>query len=48
MFKNRENTIVSAAILYSAVSISDIRNKARMCGKTLKYVTSQLFSALRW
>ena len=32
----------------SIVSISDVMNKTGMCGKTVKYVTSQSFSAPRW
>ena len=36
---------MSAAILCPAVCTSDVINKAGMCGKCIKYVTSQRFSA---
>ena len=36
-----ENLTVRAAIVWSAVCISDVMNKAGMCGKSIKYVTSQ-------
>ena len=40
MFESRENTIVSAAILCAAVWISDVINKARVCGENIQHVTS--------
>ena len=48
MFESRENTTVSAAFLCKAVCISDVINKADMCGKSIAYVTSQPFSAHDW
>ena len=47
----RENMTVTACDFWhfvSIVSISDVVNKTGMCGKTVKYVTSQSFSAPRW
>ena len=41
--ENRENTTVSAAILCSAVCVSDVVNKGGTCGKSMKYVTNQSF-----
>ena len=37
-----------SAILYPAVCVSDVLTKASRCGKGVKYVRSQPFSALRW
>ena len=36
---------MSAAILFPAVCVSDVMDKARMCSKSIKYVTIQLFPA---
>ena len=46
MFEYRENKTLSAANLCPAVCISDVTNKAMVCVKIVKYVTSHLFSAL--
>ena len=47
----RENMTVTACDFWhfvSIVSISDVMSKTGICGKTVKYVTSQSFSAPRW
>ena len=41
MFKSHENTAVDAVILCLAVCISDIRNKAGVCGTSVLYIMSQ-------
>lgn len=41
--ENRENTTVSAAILYPAACISDVIKTARMRGKSTNQVTLRLF-----
>ena len=46
-FQSRENTTVSNDIFGPAFCITDVMNKAGICGKSIKYVTSQSFSALR-
>ena len=47
-FLLRENANLSAAILYLTVCITDVTNKAGLCGKSIKYVTSHAFCALHW
>ena len=46
-FKSCQNITIGAAILCPAVCICDM-NKAEMCGKMIKYIMNQPFSALRW
>ena len=47
--QSRENTpMSSAAMLCSAFCICDVMNKSGMCGNSIKYVTSQSFSAFCW
>ena len=46
MFQYRENKTLRAANLCPVVCISDVLNKAVVCVKIFKYVTSHLFSAL--
>ena len=41
-----ESMSMSAAILCQTVWISDIINKAGMCGESIKYIAIQLFSVL--
>ena len=47
-FLVRENVTLSAAILCLAVCITDVTNKAGLCGKSIKYVTRHAFCALHW
>ena len=42
-FESCKNTTTSAAILFPAVWISDVMDKARMCSESIKYVPIQLF-----
>ena len=42
-FENHETTTFSALILCVAVCVCDAMNKIIMCGKSVSYVTSQLF-----
>ena len=39
-FENHKNTTVSAAILGTSVCVSDVINKAGICGKRIKNVMS--------
>ena len=48
LLKVMKHTSMSVAILYPAVCISDIINKAGMCSKRIECLTSQPFSALYW
>lgn len=43
MFESHETTTFSAVILCVAVCVCDAMNKIIMCGKSVSYVTSQLF-----
>ena len=45
---SRVNMDTSAEILCPAVCVSDRTNNAGMRGKSIKFVTSQLLSALHW
>ena len=40
---SRQNTVVSAAILCSAMGVGDVINKLSVSGRSIKYVMSQLF-----
>ena len=42
----KKNMDMSAAILCPAVCISDVTNGASMCGKWIKHIMGQPFSAL--
>ena len=44
--ESRENMTVNAAILCPILCTCDVINKAGMCGKCIRYVTSQPLSAL--
>ena len=52
MFESRKDMamkfMMNAAILCLAVCIFNIMNKASMCGRSVDYIMSQAFSALRW
>ena len=48
MFESCKNMTTNAAVLCPAVLISDVMNKAGLCGKSIKYIMSQPFSALHW
>ena len=41
MFESRENTTLTAPILFPSIGIRDVTNKAEMCGKSIKYVTNK-------
>ena len=47
MLKICKNTTVRA-FCQQHVSFSDTVDKACMCGKTIKYIANQPFSALQW
>ena len=42
-FASHKNTTVSAAILWPVACVSDIKNKADMCGKSIQYIMSWPF-----
>lgn len=49
-FESRESTTTIATFLCLAARVGDVKNKARICGRSvlLLYIMSQTFSALYW
>ena len=47
-FKSHKNRTMNDVMLCPAVCVSDVINLANMCGKSVRYVTSQRFGAIHW